>query len=433
MTRPYDIIAFGDTCVDLILRDDDIVPRFRQVENVIADYQLVMGGSCCIFAAGAAKLGLRVGLLGKLGDDAFGALIRRTLECAGVDTRHLATDPRLQTGLTAHLTQADDRAMLTVPGTATALTASDVADEFLASARHLHLGSLFLQTGLLADWIDIARRAKALGLTVSLDTNWDPSETWDFGLERALPLIDVLLPNEQEALKLTGARTWEAAADILQPRVGTLVIKRGAEGAVAWRNGQTAVQTAYPARAGGRRHWRGRQLRRRFSGGLAVEFAASDMSRHRLSLWRRSRQRDRRRSRAAQTRRPSRFDTLDCAVAIRSAPIEAASHATILESKRPQFRRIVQIAPVDQDRLLHRAQYPRHIQVLELVPGRQDQQRVGAVGRGIRIFAQRQTRQVAAGVIHRHRIISAHRRALIQQRPAPPSATATRAYRRCFP
>ena len=251
MTRACDIIAFGDTCVDLILRDADIAPRFGQVEKVIAEYRLLMGGSCCIFAAGAAKLGLRVGLLGKLGDDAFGKLIRQTLENAGVDARHLQTDPQLQTGLTAHLTQADDRAMLTVPGTATALTPADVTDDFLASARHLHLGSLFLQTGLLPDWIKIARRAKALGLTVSLDTNWDPSEKWDFGLERALPLIDVLLPNEQEALQLTGAQTWEAAADILHPHVDALVIKRGDKGAVAWQKGQFATQEAYPVAAGG--------------------------------------------------------------------------------------------------------------------------------------------------------------------------------------
>ena len=56
--KPYDIIVFGDTCVDLILRDDDVVPQFGQVEKTVAGYDLVMGGSCCIFAAQAGQAGL---------------------------------------------------------------------------------------------------------------------------------------------------------------------------------------------------------------------------------------------------------------------------------------------------------------------------------------------------------------------------------------
>ena len=155
MTKTYDIIAFADTCVDLVLRDDDVVPCFGQVEKTVADYDLVMGGSCCIFAAQAAKLGLRVALLGAVGADTFGELILDTLSSAGVDTRYMRVDKELRTGLTAHLTQGDDRAMLTYPGSAKALTAADIGDDMLARARHLHYGSLFLQTGLLPDCVEI--------------------------------------------------------------------------------------------------------------------------------------------------------------------------------------------------------------------------------------------------------------------------------------
>ena len=251
MTRPYDILTFGDTCVDLILRDDDIVPRFGQAEKTIADYSLVMGGSCTIFAAGAAKLGLKTAVIGRVGDDAFGQLIRDTLDAAGVAARWLLTDSTLKTGLTAHLTQGDDRAMLTATGSADALTAADVKDEMLASARHLHYGSLFLQTGLLPDWIEILRRAKAQGMTISLDTNWDPTERWRLDLERALPLIDVLLPNEQEALKLSGADTLDEAARWLSAQVDTLAIKRGEQGAIAWQGDSMATESVAAAEAGG--------------------------------------------------------------------------------------------------------------------------------------------------------------------------------------
>ncbi|MCY4018778.1 MAG: carbohydrate kinase family protein [Chloroflexi bacterium] len=251
MSKTYDIIAFADTCVDLILRDDDVAPRFGQVEKTVAEYDLVMGGSCCIFATQAAKLGLRVALLGTVGDDAYGELILDTLSSAGVDTQHMRVDKDLRTGLTVHMVQGDDRAMLTYPGSSTALTAADICDDMLAGARHLHYGSLFLQTGLLPDCIAILRRAKGLGLTVSLDTNWDPAKSWDIDLEGALTSTDVLLPNEQEANNLCGVASLAGAVQYLRQRVPVLVVKRGVEGASAWTKGMETARTVAAADAGG--------------------------------------------------------------------------------------------------------------------------------------------------------------------------------------
>ncbi len=241
--KPLDILVFGDTCVDLILRDGDILPRFGQAEQIVADYDIEMGGSCCIFAAQAAKLGLKVALLGKVGKDAFGQLVIDALAAAGVDTRLITIDPHLRTGVTVHLVDNQDRAMLTYPGSMKALTGGDVTDEILASARHLHYGSPFLQVGLLPDWLAILRRARRLGMTVSLDSNWDPAGSWNHGFERALEHVDVLMPNEQEALHLSKQANFPAAVDWLCERVPLLVIKRAEAGAMAWQDGQATTQT----------------------------------------------------------------------------------------------------------------------------------------------------------------------------------------------
>ncbi len=248
---PYDIVVFGDTCVDLILRDDDIVPRFGQAEKIVAGYHLEMGGSCCIFAAQAAKLGLKVRLLGRVGDDAFGQLIVDTLATAGVDTQYIKVDSRLRTGITVHLAQADDRAMLTHLGSLNALTVADVSDDILASARHLHYGSLYLQTGLLPHWVDILQSAKRLGLSVSLDTNWDPQGRWNHGFLRALEHIDILLPNAQEALHLSGEPDFSAAIEFLQERAPLLVVKQAEAGASAWFQRKRISQSVIPAESGG--------------------------------------------------------------------------------------------------------------------------------------------------------------------------------------
>jgi len=249
--KPYDIIVFGDTCVDFILRDDDVMPQFGQVEKTVAGYDLVMGGSCCIFATQAAKLGLSVAILGRVGDDYFGKLIVDTLKAAGVDTRYIEVDDELRTGVTAHLVQGDDRAMLTHMGSLNALTRDDVRDEILASARHLHYGSLYLQTGLLPHWVEILQRAKRLGLSVSLDTNYDPQEQWDHDLERAFPFVDLLLPNEQEAMYLSGQASYGDAIAVLRKRVPLLVVKRDIAGAVAWEAEREFAQSVFEAEAGG--------------------------------------------------------------------------------------------------------------------------------------------------------------------------------------
>lgn len=233
--RRYDVITCGDMCVDLIVTGADVVPRFGQVEKLVDDYVVEMGGSCCIFACQAARLGLRVGILGRVGDDGFGRLILRRLDECGVDTRNVIVDPALKTGLGIGLCQGGDRAILTYMGSICAVGPDDVTDEFLSSARHLHHGSFFLHTRLLPHIPAIFRRAKALGLTTSLDTNWDPDERWNSGLADVLPLTDVFLPNDQEALTISrGSDLEDTAARLRAQGVSIVTIKRGVGGARAY-------------------------------------------------------------------------------------------------------------------------------------------------------------------------------------------------------
>ena len=115
----------------------------------------------------------------------------------------------------------------------------------------MHYGSLYLQTGLLPDWVAILRRAKALGMTVSLDTNWDPHGNWNHGFLAALEHIDILLPNEQEALHLSGQADLEAAVEYLRARMPLLVVKRAEAGATAWQGGACLKQVVSPAHPDG--------------------------------------------------------------------------------------------------------------------------------------------------------------------------------------
>jgi ribokinase len=227
----YDILTFGDLCVDLVMTGPDVTPQFGQVEKLVEDYTLEMGGSCSIFACQAAKLGLRTEILGKVGADDFGRLMLRRMAESGVDTSLVTVDPALKTGMGIALCPPGDRAILTYMGTINVLTPQDVSDQLLASTRHLHHGSYFLHTGLRPGIAAIFRRAKALGLTTSLDTNWDPDDRWE-GLEELLPLTDVFMPNDQEALRISRKPTLEeAGAYFLDKGVPIVTIKAGSQGA----------------------------------------------------------------------------------------------------------------------------------------------------------------------------------------------------------
>jgi sugar/nucleoside kinase (ribokinase family) len=235
MPKRFDVLTFGDNCVDLIITGADVTPQFGQVEKLVEDYTLEMGGSCNIFACQAAKLGLRAAVLGRVGADSFGELILHRLGGCGVDTGFVQVDPTRKTGLGIALCPPGDRAILTYMGTINAVYPSDVTDEILAAARHVHHGSHYLHTNLQPAVADIFRRAHRLEATTSLDTNWDPQERWDGGLAEILLHTDLFLPNEQEAQRISRRPDLDSAArHFLDQGVRVVAIKRGAQGSAVY-------------------------------------------------------------------------------------------------------------------------------------------------------------------------------------------------------
>lgn len=236
----YDVAVIGELNVDLILRGADIRPEFGQREKLVDEAVLAPGGSSALFACQASKLGLKTVFLGKVGDDDFGHFMIRALTKAGVDTRAILTDESVRTGITVHLSCAEDRAMLTYLGCIAALDAREIDLSVLEQARHLHVGSFFLQAGIKEDLPVVFAEAKRKGLTVSLDPGWDPDDAWNGTLLRALEHVDVFLPNETEALRVAGKARIDDALKELARRVPIAVIKLGAEGAVAQAGQQVA-------------------------------------------------------------------------------------------------------------------------------------------------------------------------------------------------
>jgi sugar/nucleoside kinase (ribokinase family) len=240
----YDVLVLGEINVDLILQADDVTPVYGQ-ERLVDDATLTMGSSSVIFACGAARLGLRVGFLGVAGDDEFGRFMLREMKARHVDVEPVIITPAARTGITVSLSTPVDRAMLTFPGAISALTVEQVDDALLDRTRHMHIGSYFLQAGLQKGLPGLLSQARTRGLTVSLDTGWDPDERWDGGVWETLAQVDVFLPNAGEACAISGSLDIEGALASLADQSLVVAVKLGAEGAVA-RQGGATVYAAPP-------------------------------------------------------------------------------------------------------------------------------------------------------------------------------------------
>jgi sugar/nucleoside kinase (ribokinase family) len=242
--RDYDIIVVGDLNPDLVLTGD-VTPAFGQKEKLIDSATLTVGGSSAIFACGAARLGLRVAFMGLVGQDEFGAFMVRALAEWGVDVAGIVTS-EISTGLGVMLSRGVDRAILTHLGSIGALCLDHLDLSRLAQGRHLHLGSLFLLNSLRPDIPRLFDHAHDLGLTISLDTNYDPAETWDGGLADVLARTDIFLPNATEARAMTGSNDPHGALSILARTVPTVAIKLGDQGAIAQRGSEQVTAPAVP-------------------------------------------------------------------------------------------------------------------------------------------------------------------------------------------
>lgn len=243
--RRYDVVVVGELNPDLIL-SGDVVPEFGQVEKIIENATLTIGSSSAIFACGAARLGLRVAFIGKIGKDEFGLYMRHSLEEFGIDTSGIVEDKDTPTGLSIILSKGSDRAILTFPGTIPCLQFSDISQDLLVQARHLHLGSYFIQEALHSDVPHLFDLAHQNGLSVSMDTNYDPSGSWNGGLQNMLQKVDIFLPNEIECLAISGKKDVADAVDYLGNHVKFLGIKLGDRGALLHHNLKQYLEKCIP-------------------------------------------------------------------------------------------------------------------------------------------------------------------------------------------
>lgn len=238
-----DLTLAGEVNLDLILYGlPETLPLNREL--LASNFELTLGSSSAILAHNISLLGMRTGLITRAGDDELGRIAMERLADSRVDlSRSIRSTTGTKTGVSILLTHGGTRRILTYAGVMFEMTCVDLDLDYLSSAPHFHLSSIFLQQGLHAGLPDLFRTLKQRGLTISLDTNDDPDDRWEGVLDAVLPYVDVLLPNDDEVLRIARRGTVEAALDVLAERIPLIAVKCGARGALV-QQGSKRIQVA---------------------------------------------------------------------------------------------------------------------------------------------------------------------------------------------
>jgi fructokinase len=235
--KSYDVAALGELVIDLVpTLDAEGRPAFSPKP----------GGAPGNVAVGVARLGGRAAMLSKVGDEAFGELLRATLDANGVASDGVLTTREGLTSLAVVALKSDgDRDfMLYRKGCAESTYAADeVALDIVSGARILHLGSLLLgEPVCAAAQRRAARHARDSGSLVSVDVNlraslWRDPEDMRRAAMEAVASADLLKVSEEELAFLTGAADVAAGVDQLwQPRFRLLAVTFGSHGAMLATN-----------------------------------------------------------------------------------------------------------------------------------------------------------------------------------------------------
>ncbi len=262
-----DIVAIGDAIVDVIATTDDAfierhgLPKggmqlltaaeADELYAAMGPAREISGGSAANSMAGAAALGLDVAFVGQVANDQLGDIFAHDMVSLGVRFETPALQAPPPTGRCLILVTPDaQRTMNTCPGASHELTPAALDPELIRSAGVTFLeGYLWGPERPRAAMLEAARIAHDAGRTVAFTL----SESLCIGDRREgvrgmieANTADILFGNEDEVRHLTGCTTLADCIGQLSKHVATIVITRGAQGAVAVQNGERVEISAAP-------------------------------------------------------------------------------------------------------------------------------------------------------------------------------------------
>ncbi|CAG0956044.1 ribokinase [Anaerolineae bacterium] len=242
-----DIVVVGSLNMDLVVQTAHLPARGETITG--RDFVVIPGGKGANQAVAASKLGASIAMIGRVGTDDFGRSLCASLAQAGVNTARVHSDSVATTGVALiSVEDGGQNTIVVVPGANARVTPADVdeAGEVIASAKAL-IAQLEIPLTTVVHALRVARAKQVLTVL-----NPAPAQVLDAEI---LELVDLLIPNETEASRMTGIQVndWDsaerAARELNRLGAKTVVITLGALGALVCEQDRVWRVPAFPVRA----------------------------------------------------------------------------------------------------------------------------------------------------------------------------------------
>jgi ribokinase len=223
-----DAVGFGALNVDKLFKVNRIAAA--EEESFVVDHSETCGGSAANTMVALARLGCKVGFIGKVASDAGGRKLLQDFRKEGVDTRGVTVATTGNSGkVMGFVGKRGERALYIDPGVNDAIELAEIDSEYASSTKFLHLTSFVGKQS-------FETQKKIVGkLPEKVKVSFDPGALYArIGFAELKPIIDktsVMMPNAGELTLLTGKTDYKAGArSLIDEGVEVLAVKLGSKG-----------------------------------------------------------------------------------------------------------------------------------------------------------------------------------------------------------
>ena len=231
-------LSIGNVACDVLAKVSKNQKKSKK-RLILEDISLYPGGDALNSAIDVSLMGEKSMFIGCVGRDVFGRQIMDKLSHFPVDLSHMCIAPEIRTSVSYYVVGEDGEkwpgetgGSCYRPGGNEALREEDIPDSALQWADHLHLGSPMIQDGL--DYGGNARllkRARAAGVTTSMDLVYDQDEVWLPKIEQALSYCDIFIPSDYEVEQVCGLKDPLEMKEFFRPYgISVFGVKMGQKG-----------------------------------------------------------------------------------------------------------------------------------------------------------------------------------------------------------
>jgi ribokinase len=247
LDQKFDIVVVGSNMIDLLSK----IPRLPKMgETLIGSaFHFGFGGKGANQAVMAARLGAKVAMVTRVGDDLFGSMTQENFRQQGVDTTFVLVETGISSGVAPAMVDENGKNMLVIiPGANMRLTLEDIrqASQFIQFAK-----ILICQLEIPDEAVEEAFRiARAAGVMTILN----PAPARAISAE-LIALADLIVPNETEAEILTEipvsgmSGTAEAAEKLIAIGAKAVILTLGENGAMLFENNESFHFPAFSVKA----------------------------------------------------------------------------------------------------------------------------------------------------------------------------------------